>query len=138
MRSLTTWRKRSSYRSNPSGKRSFKSKKRWFTLFTLTRIAQPFTSPRAWAYPVIERHSAFVAVAADVRLLMMIPPLMAEWPLQTVRGPASRRPQTANHEAGHKCRRAPKVLRGYRSRGSARPREQEFYPHGVSLPSGGR
>src|SRR5215831_9606625 len=62
IRSRTACRNRCSYGSSESGMRSFTSKKRWFTLFTLTRMVHPLNSPRTIAYPVIDRHSGLSAV----------------------------------------------------------------------------
>src|SRR5258708_10929111 len=115
--------------------RSFKSKKRWLTLFTLTRTAQPSCSARACAYPVMEKHSIFF-LGTVVVWLIGNPMFRSTFRARLAPAPASPRPQTANRVAGRRFRHflsAPRAclfpgLRllprhvGYRP-GASRPRD---------------
>src|SRR5260370_27806149 len=75
--------------------RSFKSKKRWLTLFTLTRTAQPSCSARACAYPVMEKHSIFF-LGTVVVWLIENPMFRSTFLARLASAPACRCPHTAN------------------------------------------
>src|SRR3974377_2127183 len=111
--------------------RNFTSRKRWFTLFTLTRIDQPLNSPRTIAYPVIERHSGLSAVA--VRSSTEFFALISPRPFSRDRSPDIRLApalllrQTATRAASRNSRPLPATLRGFRFPVSAHPPAQEFY-----------
>src|SRR6516164_585254 len=138
----TACRNRCSYGSSESGIRSFTSKKRGFTLFTLTRIAHPLNSPRTIAYPVIDRHSGLSPV--EVRASTEFFALISYRSVRRDQGSAPRpapvllRRQTAVRTAARSSRPLPAALRVFHFPVSALPPVQEFYRLYGWFPSGAR
>src|SRR5271165_3769 len=111
--------------------RSFTSRNRWFTLFTLTRTVHPWNSPRTIAYPVIDRHSAGLTVLtpASLELFALIRFLWASLGLDSAHplGLKLRHRRMAGRATARSFRPRPATRRACRFPGCVHPPIQEFY-----------